>query len=135
MLLSNAPRPSASVALHLTELGVEADLYDWLLTSGQATADTIAAKTIASGASGAGADARPAYFHLGPERSRPTLDACGGQEVVNRLPRVIHLRCQPFFFFFFFFFFVYKAVCNEKKHTTTKNKRKTTTWITDNICA
>ncbi len=89
VLLSNAPRPSASVALHLTELGVEADLYDWLLTSGQATADTIAAKTIASGASGAGADARPAYFHLGPERSRPTLDACGGREVVIEAAEMI----------------------------------------------
>ncbi|MDP6873412.1 MAG: TIGR01459 family HAD-type hydrolase [Alphaproteobacteria bacterium] len=76
VLLSNAPRTSASVALHLEELGVMADLYDWLLTSGEATANTIAA-----GASGAGEAARPAYFHLGPERSRPTLDACGGREV------------------------------------------------------
>ncbi|MDE0941820.1 MAG: TIGR01459 family HAD-type hydrolase [Alphaproteobacteria bacterium] len=76
VLLSNAPRPSASVAQHLAELGVSDDLYDWLLTSGEATANAIAAT-----ASGAGRDARPAYYHLGPERSRPTLDACGGREV------------------------------------------------------
>jgi HAD superfamily hydrolase (TIGR01459 family) len=75
VLLSNAARPSDSVAAHLVELGVTEDLYDWLLTSGEATANAIAA-----GASGSGADARPAYFHLGPDRSRPTLDACGGRE-------------------------------------------------------
>ena len=89
VLLSNAPRPSASVALHLVELGVAGDMYDWLLTSGEATASTIAADTIASGASGAGADARPAYFPLGPERSRPTLDACGGQEVAIEAAEMI----------------------------------------------
>ena len=70
VLLSNAPRPSASVAEHLGELGVEGRLYDWLLTSGEATANAMAAM-----------DPQPAYFHLGPERSRPTLDACGGREV------------------------------------------------------
>jgi HAD superfamily hydrolase (TIGR01459 family) len=84
VLLSNAARPSASVALHLTELGVEAELYDWLLTSGEATANTIA-----SGATGTGADARPAYFHLGPERCRPTLDACGGREVAIEAAEMI----------------------------------------------
>ncbi len=76
VLLSNAARLSASVAVHLTELGIEPELYDCLLTSGDATANIMA-----SGATGTGADARPAYFHLGPERCRPTLDACGGREV------------------------------------------------------
>ena len=70
VLLSNAPRPSASVAAHLVELGVAASLYDWLLTSGEATANAIASR-----------DPQPAFFHLGPERSRPTLKACGGREV------------------------------------------------------
>ncbi|MFP6748697.1 MAG: TIGR01459 family HAD-type hydrolase [Alphaproteobacteria bacterium] len=70
VLLSNAPRPSASVAGHLEELGIGPALYDWLLTSGEATANAIAATV-----------PRPAYFHLGPERNRPTLDACGGREV------------------------------------------------------
>lgn len=84
VLLSNAPRPSASVALHLAELGVRQDSYDWLLTSGEATADAIAAT-----ASGSGASARPAYYHLGPERSRPTLDACGGREVAMEAAEII----------------------------------------------
>ena len=75
VLLSNAARLSDAVAAHLAELGVTEDLYDRLLTSGEATANAIAA-----GASGSGADARPAYIHLGPERCRPTLDACGGRE-------------------------------------------------------
>lgn len=76
VLLSNAPRPSASVALHLAELGVNRDLYDWLLTSGEATASSIAAT-----AQGSGPNAGPAYYHLGPARSQATLDACGGREV------------------------------------------------------
>ncbi len=71
VLLSNAPRPSDSVAIHLEELGVQSEMYDWLLTSGEATADYMAART-----------PQPAFFHLGPaERSRPTLAACGGREV------------------------------------------------------
>lgn len=70
VLLSNAPRPSASVAGHLAEMGVADELYDWLLTSGEATATTLAAQV-----------PQPAYFHLGPERNQSTLDACGGREV------------------------------------------------------
>jgi HAD superfamily hydrolase (TIGR01459 family) len=84
VLLSNVPRPSASVTQHLLELGVEKALYDRLLTSGEAAATTIAAT-----ATGSGADARPAYFHLGPERSRPTLDACGGREVAIEAAEMI----------------------------------------------
>ena len=70
VLLSNAPRPSESVATHLEELGVQTELYDWLLTSGEATANAIELR-----------DPQPAFFHLGPERSRPTLEACSGREV------------------------------------------------------
>ncbi|NQV59342.1 MAG: TIGR01459 family HAD-type hydrolase [Alphaproteobacteria bacterium] len=84
VLLSNVPRPSASVTQHLIELGVVEGSYDWLLTSGEATATMIAAT-----ATGSGTDARPAYFHLGPERSRPTLDACGGREVAIEAAEMI----------------------------------------------
>jgi len=70
VLLSNAPRPSANVAIHLEELGIKPMLYDWLLTSGEATANAIASQ-----------NSQPEYFHVGPERSRPTLEACGGREV------------------------------------------------------
>ena len=84
VLLSNVPRPSASVTQHLATLGVVEALYDWLLTSGEATAASIAASAM-----GSGEDARPAYFHLGPERSRPTLDACGGREVAIEAAEMI----------------------------------------------
>lgn len=75
VLLSNAARLSDAVTAHLNKLGVCSELYDRLLTSGDVTA-----KAMAASASGSGADARPAYFHVGPERCRPTLDACGGRE-------------------------------------------------------
>ncbi|MDA1099170.1 MAG: TIGR01459 family HAD-type hydrolase [Proteobacteria bacterium] len=84
VLLSNVPRPSASVTQHLTELGVAEPLYDWLLTSGEAAATAVAATAV-----GSGADARPAYFHLGPERNRPTLDACRGREVAIEAAEMI----------------------------------------------
>ncbi|MBL4646048.1 MAG: TIGR01459 family HAD-type hydrolase [Rhizobiales bacterium] len=74
VLLSNAARLSTSVAAHLVELGVGADMYDWLLTSGDVTANAV--RTL-----GHGDNASPAYFHIGPERTRPTLNACGGREV------------------------------------------------------
>lgn len=79
VLLSNAARLSADVAAQLKDLGVEADMYDWLLTSGDATADAISAR--AARTKSQGDDAGPAWFHLGPERCRPTLEACGGREV------------------------------------------------------
>ena len=76
VLLSNAARLSADVAAQLEDLGVAADMYDWLLTSGDATVNAVAAR-----AYGQGNDEGPAWFHLGPERCRPTLEACGGREV------------------------------------------------------
>lgn len=76
VFMSNAARLSPSVAAQLADLGVTQDLYDWLLTSGDATADAIAAS-----ASGSGANARPTWYHIGPEgRTRSTLDACAGRE-------------------------------------------------------
>lgn len=80
VLLSNAARLSADVAAQLEDLGVAADMYDWLLTSGDATADAVAARAAAT-ADGHDHAPGPAWFHLGPERCRPTLDACGGREV------------------------------------------------------
>lgn len=72
VLLSNAARLSEAVTAHLEKLGVTGELYDRLLTSGDVTA-----KAVAAGASGSGLNARPACFHLGPARGRPTFDACG----------------------------------------------------------
>lgn len=85
VLLSNAARLGASVVRQLTELGVEADLYDRLLTSGEITANMVASEF--SGATDA--HARPAYFHLGPARCQPTLDACGGREVAMEAAELI----------------------------------------------
>lgn len=76
VLLSNAARPSTSIAAHLVKLGVTTDMYDQLITSGDATAEAVA-----TGYNGHGENCGPLYFHLGPERCRPTLDACGGREV------------------------------------------------------
>lgn len=85
VLLSNTARPGDLIADHLVEFGVEAELYDWLLTSGDVTAGAVAAGDYGGdyggGDYGGRDDAGPAYFHVGPERCRPTLRACGGREV------------------------------------------------------
>lgn len=73
-LLSNAARLGDSVAAQLSKLGVTAEHYDRLLTSGDVTAKAMAAR-----AKGSDADARPACFHLGPARGRATFDACDGR--------------------------------------------------------
>lgn len=80
VLLTNAARLSAAVAAQLAELGVTQDLYDWLLTSGEATANAIAAGAIVASNKGSGVEARPTWYHIGPQRCRPMLDACGGRE-------------------------------------------------------
>lgn len=74
-LLSNAARLSDAVAAHLAKLGVTEDLYDGLLTSGDATV-----KSFAADESEMKPDDWPAFFHIGPDRCRPTLKACGGRE-------------------------------------------------------
>jgi HAD superfamily hydrolase (TIGR01459 family) len=59
-LLSNAPRRSRMVAKRLDEIGVPADAYDRLVTSGEAAHDALAAR------SGVHADLGNRYFYLGP---------------------------------------------------------------------
>jgi len=56
VLLSNAPRPFASVVAHMTALGVDARAYDGGVTSGDATRDMIAER-----------QGKP-LLHIGPER-------------------------------------------------------------------
>jgi HAD superfamily hydrolase (TIGR01459 family) len=66
ILLSNAPRPSASVARQLAAMGYEAGPdghYDRLITSGDATRSAIA-----NGYYGV------SLLHIGPERDLPLLD-------------------------------------------------------------
>ena len=75
VLLSNAARLSDAVAVHLAKLGVTEDLYNRLMTSGD---DLV--KAFTADADEFKPDGWPAYFHIGPERCRPTLEACGGRE-------------------------------------------------------
>ena len=63
LLLSNAPRPGIGIPGHLEGLGVPREAYDDVLTSGDATRDSIA-----SGRFGT------SFWHLGPERDRPTFE-------------------------------------------------------------
>jgi HAD superfamily hydrolase (TIGR01459 family) len=62
LLLSNAPRPAASVAEQLQRIGVPENAYDTILTSGDAARAMIAEYA-----------GRPVY-HLGPERDIPLFD-------------------------------------------------------------
>jgi HAD superfamily hydrolase (TIGR01459 family) len=56
LLVSNAPRPAAAVAVGLTKLGVPADAYDQILTSGDVTRALLVPW-----------QGRPVH-HIGPER-------------------------------------------------------------------
>lgn len=65
LLLSNAPRPAASVVSQLRRIGVPDDAYDRVLSSGDAARNMIAVY------------AGRAVFHLGPERDLPLFDGTG----------------------------------------------------------
>lgn len=61
VLITNAPRPYASVETQLAALGVPAAAFDRVVTSGDVTRDLIAAGS-------------RRIFHLGPERDRAIYD-------------------------------------------------------------
>jgi HAD superfamily hydrolase (TIGR01459 family) len=65
VLLSNAPRPSAAIEQQLALIGVPAECYDAVVTSGAAAREDIARRA-SKGAL--------AMMHLGPERDRPLYD-------------------------------------------------------------
>ena len=65
LLLSNAPRPAASVATQLDRIGVRATAWDEIVTSGDAARAMISAH------------AGEALYHLGPERDLPIYDGLG----------------------------------------------------------
>jgi HAD superfamily hydrolase (TIGR01459 family) len=71
-LLSNAPRPSANVALELARIGIAQDQYDILLTSGEATRQALLERTDDFHAA-----LGEQFFHLGPERCLPTVEGIG----------------------------------------------------------
>src|SRR5277367_4206447 len=61
VLLSNAPRPVTALLEQFAKLGVPADCYDAIVTSGVATHEDLAQRTKSR---------RLAIYHLGPERDR-----------------------------------------------------------------
>ena len=65
ILISNAPRPRETVAEQLLQVGVPADCYDGIATSGDVT------RTLVGRYRGG------AIHHLGPERDIPTFDDLG----------------------------------------------------------
>jgi HAD superfamily hydrolase (TIGR01459 family) len=75
ILLSNAPRPAASVAAQLDKIGVRGSAWDGIISSGDAT------RALLSGLP------KAPLFHLGPERDLPLyegLDLSFGDEVTAR---------------------------------------------------
>jgi HAD superfamily hydrolase (TIGR01459 family) len=65
VLISNAPRPRETVAEQLLQVGVPADCYDGIATSGDVT------RSLISGYAGKG------VYHLGPKRDLPIFDDLG----------------------------------------------------------
>jgi HAD superfamily hydrolase (TIGR01459 family) len=65
ILISNSPRPHQTAAEQLREIGVPADCYDAIATSGDVTRRLIAEY------------AGKSVFHLGPERDLPRFDGLG----------------------------------------------------------
>ena len=65
VLLSNAPRPAASLDKQLATIGVPADCYDAIVTSGGAARDDIAARA---------KDVTLRMMHLGPPRDLPLFE-------------------------------------------------------------
>jgi HAD superfamily hydrolase (TIGR01459 family) len=78
ILLSNAPRPGASVVEQLDKLGVSRSSYDGIVTSGDLTRHLIAAR------------ANERFYHIGPERDLPLFAGLGKSVVdVNAADYVI----------------------------------------------
>lgn len=66
LLLSNAPRPKHSVAKQLDRIGVPADAYDAILSSGDAARQMIADLTSVP------------VLHIGPDRDQALFEECFG---------------------------------------------------------
>lgn len=66
LLLSNAPRPSTELPAMLARMGIPADAYNGILTSGDATRDCLKAHTFGR-----------ACYHIGPARDLPLFEGTG----------------------------------------------------------
>jgi len=69
LLLSNAPRRSAALIAQLSGMGIERDLYDEALSSGDAVHQALD-RRVETGFTGLGRR----LYHLGPERDRNVFD-------------------------------------------------------------
>ena len=76
-LITNAPRPKGEVAEQLAAMGVGADCYDSIATSGDVCAQAIAER----------APGRP--YHIGPERDRPVFVAASALTTHDIAPVVL----------------------------------------------
>lgn len=65
VMVSNAPRPSHSIPAQFDEIGVPRDVYDAIVTSGDATRNELIKWEGAK------------FLHIGPERDRPLIDGLG----------------------------------------------------------
>ncbi len=72
LLLSNAPRPGLRIPAHLEGFGVPRDAYDDVLTSGDATRASIG-----------GGRYGTRFWHLGPDRDRPTFEGLALEQVAE----------------------------------------------------
>lgn len=78
VLISNAPRPGDAVAGQLERMGVSADCWDAIVTSGDATVEGFNA-----------AFAGRRYWRLGPERDAPLFGLLAGEAVPAESAEVI----------------------------------------------
>ena len=72
LLLSNAPRPSAALPAMFEQLGIPHDVYDGILTSGDATKECLASHRYGR-----------ACYHIGPERDLPLFEDTGVSRVAE----------------------------------------------------
>ncbi|MCK5575678.1 MAG: TIGR01459 family HAD-type hydrolase, partial [Sphingomonadales bacterium] len=72
VLLSNSPRPSSAVESQLKAMGVPKACYDAITTSGDLAVDVMNTEF-----------AETRYFHLGPQRDKPTIDGIASGQVVD----------------------------------------------------
>ena len=70
LLLSNAPRPSAALPAMFESLGIPHDVYDGILTSGDATKECLASHRYGR-----------ACYHIGPDRDLPLFEDTGVSRV------------------------------------------------------
>jgi HAD superfamily hydrolase (TIGR01459 family) len=80
VLLSNAPRPVSAILEQFAALGVPADCYDAIVTSGAAARDDLAQRA---------SHGRLALYHLGPQRDRGVFDGLDIATVDSDKARVV----------------------------------------------